>query len=112
MKERREWKTLHRMNSPVYIAGLRPYEWVLVVAFGFFIIFALAVAESAVKWILLIIPILFRSGLKIITKQNDAGHPDYLTSLFVWFQIPKHLLDTTNVFKILKEKSEQSGAKI
>lgn len=110
--ERREWKTLNKMNAPVYLAGLVPWQWVVVVVFAFVVLFLLLTGESPFRFFLLLIPVGVYMAIKKVAKENDAGNPDYINSLTVWLQLPKHLLDSTNVFQKLKQKSERAGTKI
>jgi hypothetical protein len=111
-QERREWKTLYQMNRPVYIAGLKPFQWVIVFALSVFILFALVMGSSPVRFILLLLPYPLYLGVKKVSRENDSGHPDYLNTIFVWWQMNKHFIDSTKVFSKLKEKSERAGTKI
>lgn len=110
--ERLEWRTLNKMNNPVFIGGLRPWQWMLAPVIFVVILFILFVGDSPFRFLLLLFPVLVWRGVRILAKENDKGHPDYFDSVVVWFQIKKHFVDTTNVFNKLREKSERAGAKI
>lgn len=119
VQERKEWKTLHQINRPVFVAGLKPFQWVIAFIFCVSILFAVVMGSSSFKYVLLILPYPLYLGIKKLSKENDAGHPDYLSSVFVWVQITSygffknpHFVDSTNVFTKLKKKSERAGTRL
>lgn len=91
---RKEWHTLHLINTPIYFLGFKPIQWVFISCCLFMIgWFAWWLA------VLLFYPV-YVLGKKV-SRAHSAGHPNLLLSLVIWYSMKKYFIDPSAFFNRL-----------